>query len=77
MPEMDGYDATREIRKREPPGRRALIIAMTAEAMAGARDRCLNAGMDDYIAKPVGLKDLAAILNKALQAEHPVPVQLP
>jgi CheY-like chemotaxis protein len=50
---------------------------MTAEAMAGARDRCLNAGMDNYIAKPVRLEDLAAILNDFLQAEHPMPVRLP
>jgi CheY-like chemotaxis protein len=73
MPEMDGYEATREIRKHEPPDRHAVIIAMTAEAMAGARDRCLNAGMDDYIAKPVRLQDMAAILNKSQQAEHPLP----
>ena len=77
MPEMDGYEATREIRKHEPTDRRAVIIAMTAEAMAGARDRCLNAGMDNYIAKPVRLEDLAAILNDFLQAEHPMPVRLP
>jgi CheY-like chemotaxis protein len=77
MPEMDGYDATREIRKHEPPDRHAVIIAMTAEAMAGARDHCLNAGMDDYIAKPVRLEDLAVILNKSLQVEHPMPVRLP
>jgi signal transduction histidine kinase/DNA-binding response OmpR family regulator len=76
MPEMDGYDATREIRKHERPDHRAIIIAMTAEAMAGARDHCVNAGMDDYVAKPVGLKDLATILNKSLQAERPVAVTL-
>jgi CheY-like chemotaxis protein len=77
MPEMDGYDATRKIRKHEPPDRHAVIIAMTAEAMAGARDDCLNAGMDDYIAKPVRLADLAAILNKAQRVKHPMPVRRP
>jgi len=74
MPEMDGYDATREIRKHEPPRRRAVIIAMTAEAMQGSRERCLNAGMDDHIAKPVRLQDLAAIINKSLQPERAAPV---
>jgi len=71
MPEMDGYEATREIRKHEPPGRRAVIIAMTAEAMAGARDDCMGAGMDDYIAKPVRMQDLAVILNKSVPLAHP------
>jgi len=74
MPEMDGYDATRAIRKHEPPDRRAVIIAMTADAMSGARQHCLDAGMDDYIAKPVRLEDLAAILGKFLRAECPEPV---
>jgi CheY-like chemotaxis protein len=64
MPEMDGYAATREIRRGEGANRRAIIIAMTAEAMAGARDQCLEAGMDDYVSKPIRVADLFEVLQK-------------
>ena len=66
MPEMDGYEATREIRRLEKPGQHTTIIAMTAEALAGARNQCIAAGMDDYIAKPFKKADITSALQKWL-----------
>jgi PAS domain S-box-containing protein len=68
MPEMDGYQATRAIRTREAGGRRVAILAMTANAMAGDRERCLEAGMDDYLAKPIAIRDLKDALQRWLPA---------
>jgi CheY-like chemotaxis protein len=64
MPEMDGYTATRAIRRAEPPGQHLTIIAMTADAFESARQTCLTAGMDDYISKPVRLDDLAEAVQR-------------
>jgi len=64
MPGMDGLEASRAVCARWPPGRRPRIIAMTAEAMEGDRERCLAAGMDDYLAKPIRLDELQRALSQ-------------
>ncbi|MGL6257918.1 response regulator [Vibrio sp. WXL210] len=68
MPEMDGYEATREIRNRDNANIRhdIPVIAMTANAMQGDKDKCLEAGMDDYLTKPINKKALEEALNKWL-----------
>jgi PAS domain S-box-containing protein len=64
MPELDGFQATAAIRSHEALGRRIPIIALTANAMQGDRERCIESGMDDYLAKPVRSDELARMLEK-------------
>ncbi len=66
MPVMDGYTAAREIRNLDGPAARLPIIAMTAHAMTGDREKCIDAGMNDYIAKPVKKEAIAEILSRVL-----------
>jgi CheY-like chemotaxis protein len=95
MPEMDGLEATRAIRERQKAGATnyhssIVIVAMTAQAMQGDREKCLAAGMDDYLAKPIRPKDVRAIVERwgsqsapaapvapAPKADVPAPVPAP
>jgi CheY-like chemotaxis protein len=64
MPEMDGFEACKEIRRREGSGPRTPIVAITANAMKGDRERCLAAGMDDYVSKPFRQEDLRNVIER-------------
>jgi PAS domain S-box-containing protein len=76
MPEMDGLTATREIRKLIPDQpQNPLIIAMTANAMQGDRQRCLDAGMNDYLSKPIKLDDIRVVLRRWYQKQTSLPVE--
>jgi two-component system, sensor histidine kinase and response regulator len=75
MPDMDGFETTAAIREGEKTtGRRIPIIAMTANAMPGDRQQCIEAGMDDYISKPIQTKELFEVLQKAIPNTGELPV---
>ena len=77
MPEIDGLDATRSIRRDWPVERQPHIVAMTANAMQGDREICLSAGMDDYVSKPVYLVELRRVLERAAARVAAWPVSAP
>ncbi len=72
MPEMDGLDATRAIRQSESGGHRIPIVAMTAHVLSGDRERCLAAGMDDYLGKPVAREELERVLARWVGNRDPL-----
>ena len=70
MPELDGYETATEIRRLEGTERRVPIIAMTADTKKGNREKCLAAGMDDYVGKPIDTKTLKDAIGRSLDSGH-------
>ena len=70
MPVMDGYDATKIIRNQETEHDKSIIIAMTASAMENDRKRCFEVGMDDFISKPISVKNIISVLDRWLDPKH-------
>lgn len=78
MPEMDGLEATRHIRATEKKtGGHVPVVAMTANATQGDRERCLEAGMDDYVSKPIQAKELTAVLDRVSPKKAAAPAKFP
>jgi CheY-like chemotaxis protein len=67
MPELDGYATTKKLRENQKSGKHPIIIAITANALSGDREKCIKAGMDDYISKPIKGEKLEEILQKYLK----------
>lgn len=70
MPEMDGYDATRKIRDVEGGQKRIPIVAITANALQGDKQKCLDSGMDDYISKPIKAENIEQVLIKFFKEDR-------
>jgi len=77
MPEMNGLEATLAIRRELPPGRQPWIIGLTANAMTGDREKCIQAGMDDYITKPLRKEELSGALSRAGSHRESTPPAIP
>jgi CheY-like chemotaxis protein len=71
MPKMSGFDAAKEIRRRIPASKQPKIIALTAYVIPNSKQICLEAGMDDYIGKPVTIQELSNIISKNMQSVKP------
>lgn len=70
MPDMDGYMATQRIRAAEPPGQHTPIIALTASIAKSTREKCLAAGVDDQLTKPLALRKFKQLLNSFIDSKE-------